>query len=354
MAEANLEAPGVNPVQNPEAAQTSTTPKAAAPNRSKPARPEWLKALMPGLLVAVVCGLFASAFLWPMSQMAPKDISLAIAGPEAQVAQIEQALTAQQEDLFLFTELDDRAAVEQAIAEREVLGGIAIGADGVEFMTASAGNAQVTQMLGQVAAGMKENGPLPVTVTDVVGGGNAFAGNLSMLPALIGGMMGGMLSIFMVRRPAHRIITISVGAIGVGLVGAAVLGPWFDLLPGSYWLNALALGGAALAISGAISGFGSLLGKAGAGLGVILVMLIGTPWGGVMVPSEFLPGTMATIGSHMPTGTLVNLIKSINYFPEAATSGQWWTLAIWAVAGMLLILIGTLIHARKAARKIAA
>lgn len=362
MAEATLEASNesagastiASQAQNPEAPQVDAAHNSGAPAPSKSQRPEWLKALVPGLLVAVVCGLFASAFLWPMSQMAPKDISLAIAGPEAQVAQIEQALTAQQEDLFLFTELDDRAAVEQAIAEREVLGGVSIGADGIEFMTASADNAQVSQMLGQVAAGMKEKSPFPVTVTDVVGGGNAFAGNLSMLPALIGGMMGGMLSIFMVRRPAHRIITIVVGAIGVGLVGAAVLGPWFDLLPGNYWLNALALGGAALAISSVIAGLGSVLGKAGAGLGVVLVMLIGTPWGGVMVPTEFLPGTMAAIGAHMPTGTLVSLIKSISYFPEAATAGQWWTLAIWVIAGMLLILIGALIHARKAAWKVVA
>ena len=72
-----------------------------------------------------------------------------------------------------------------------------------------------------------------------------------------------------------------------------------------------------------------------------------------MVPSEFLPSAMATIGAHLPTGTLVGLITSINYFPEAATVGQWLTLAIWAIAGMLLILIGALIHARKPALKVA-
>ena len=47
-----------------------------------------------------------------------------------------------------------------------------------------------------------------------------------------------------------------------------------------------------------------------------------------MVPSEFLPSAMATVG-------------------------QWLTLAIWAIAGMLLILIGALIHARKPALKVA-
>ena len=357
--------------------------------REKKPRPEWVKALIPGLLVAVICGVFASAFLWPMSQMEPKDISIAITGPDEQVAQLEDSLTAQQDDLFVFTEYADRDAAVQAIEAREVLGGVVVGQEGTEFLTASAGNAQVTQMLGQVAAGMeravaaqgaqgvadavqaaKDQGlpaeqilavqeqaqqrasSVSVTVTDVVsGGGNAFAGNLTMLPALIGGMMGGMLSVMMVKRPSYRILTVVVGSIGVGLVGAAVLGPWFDMIPGSYGLHALALGLGALAVSSVISGLGSLFGMGGAGLGAALVMLIGTPWGGIMMPTEFLPGAMATVGAHMPTGTVVSLMKSISYFPDATTGGQWWTLALWATVGILVILGGALLSSARDARR---
>lgn len=221
-----------------------------------------------------------------------------------------------------------------------MVGGVVVGPEGTQFLTASAGNAQVTQMLTQIAAGMEkaiavqaEQGvaeavaaakaqgipaeqilalqeqahskasAVTVTVTDVVsGGGNAFAANLTMLPALIGGMMGGMLSILMVKRPAYRLITLVVAATGVGLIGAAVLGPWFDMIPGSYGMHALALG-------------------------------------------------LGALGAHMPAGTVVSLMKSSSSFPAAATGGQWWTLILWAASGLVLVLIGAAIHAAKSKKQ---
>lgn len=69
-------------------ADTTDSPKTPGASDASPkkSRPEWLKALIPGLLAMVICGLFAAAYMWPMSQMDPKNISVAIAGPEEQVA----------------------------------------------------------------------------------------------------------------------------------------------------------------------------------------------------------------------------------------------------------------------------
>lgn len=136
----------------------------------------------------------------------------------------------------------------------------------------------------------------------------------------------------MVKRPLTRLVTIVTAAIGSGLVGSAVIGSWFGMLPGNYWMHALVLGTGALAFSAVISGLGTLLGYGGMGLGIIFMMLIGTPWGGVMMPTKFLPDFMGGLGFHMPTGTVVNLMKSVSYFPEAATGAQWWTLIAW-IAG---------------------
>ncbi|MGO2655761.1 MAG: hypothetical protein ACTH93_08020 [Pseudoclavibacter sp.] len=364
---------------------TRSAPPASRGNPAKRPLPVWMQALAPGLLVAVICGVFVSAFLWPMSQMHPEGIRLAVAGPDAQVSQIESALTAQQADLFSFAQQNDRDAAVGAIERRDVDGAVIVGERGTEFLTASAGNAQVTQILGQVATGMRQGleqksdqaiddalsaaksqgasaeqilamqqtlhekaqAATTVTVTDVVGGGNAFAGNLTMLPALIAGMMGGMFSMLMVKRPFARLITLGVAALGAGLIGATVLGPWFDMIPGSYWAHALALGLGALAISSVIAGLGTLFGPAGMGIGVALVLLIGTPWGGIMVPTEFLPGFMGTFGAQLPNGTVVSLMKSLSYFPDASTSGQWLTLLLWAAAGVVLLVIGAMLRERR-------
>lgn len=362
---------------------------AASPDAAKShARPAWLTALLPAVLVAIVVGLFASAFIWPLHASDPKDIPLGIAGDQAKLEQIEQQLDANKPDLFAVTDYADRDAVVGAIERRDVEGGLVVGDTGVEVLTASAGNAQVTQILTQLAAGMKEQqaaaaqqavatavanaqaqgvpaeqilqlqqqaqqaaAAVTVTTTDVVSGGAvAAAGNLVMLPALIGGMATAMLAFFMVRRPIYRIITLIAGAALAGLSGAAVLGPWFDVLPGSYGMHALGLGMGILAIGATIAGLATLLGKAGIGIGVALMMLVGNPWGGMLVPNEFLPGFMGWLGAHMPNGQVITVMKNISYFPEASQSSQWWILASWAAAGIVLVIAGAALQAARAKR----
>lgn len=363
---------------------TATGPVPPAPETPAKAgreRPAWVMAVVPAVLVTLVVGLFASAFVWPFAQMRPKNIEIAAAGPAEQLAQIEAQLAAQQDDLFEFVLLEDRDSVVNALETRETSAGVYVGSEGVEFYTASAGNAQIAQVVSQLAAGMQagisaqlneataaateaavlqgatgeeilalqqqaaaQASTMKVSVTDLVGGGNAFAGNLAMMPVLIGGMMGGVLTTLLVKRPALRFITLPLLSIGGGLIGSAVLGSWFGMLPGNYWVRALALGVAMLAISSFISGVGSVLGKVGLGLGAAFIMLIGTPWGGIMAPTEFLSSGLAQFGALMPSGTLVNLVKSIGYFPEASTATLWITLGLWAALGLLLLVFGELIH----------
>ncbi len=361
---------------------TDTTSTEAPAKRDLPA---WLKALLPGVLGAIVVGVFVSAFLWPLKVSEPGDIAFGVTGPEQQVSQIEQQFAAKQADLFNVTNYDDRDAVMKAIETRDIEGGLVVSDAGIEMLTASAGNPQVAQMLTQMAAGMKEQqqaaaqqavtdavkqaqdqgvpaeqilalqqqaqekaAAVTVTATDVVSAGSSgAAANLLMLPALIGGMATAMLAFFMVARPRLRIITLLAGSVFAGLVGAAVLGPWFDILPGSFAMNSLALGMGILAISAMICGLATLLGPAGIGIGVVLMMLIGNPWGGMLVPTEFLPGFMGWLGAHMPNGNVITLMKNINFFPDATQAGQWWMHIIWAATGLVLLLIGALVQASK-------
>ena len=84
----------------------------------------------------------------------------------------------------------------------------------------------------------------------------------------------------------------------------------------------------------------ALLGRAGLALGAVLVMLIGNPWAGLFAPREFLIEPMATVGALMPNGAIATLLRSISFFPGAATGSQWLILSIWAVVGLCMIMIG--------------
>lgn len=350
--------------------------------------PTWVLASAVGLLVAVVVALFASAFVWPMKASDPKNIPFGLAGDGEQLVQVEEQLGAQRPDLFDIATYEDRGAVVQAIERREIDGGLVVTDAGMEMLTASAGSPQVSQMLTQLAAGMTEQQEaqaqqamtealeqaaaqdasaeqllavqeeaqqqaeaVGIETTDVVAGGElAQAGNLVMLPALIGGVITAMLSLFVVKRPWYRIVSVLSGSLLAGLSGALVLGPWMGVLTGSFGMTWLALSAGGMAISATIMGLGTLLGNAGIGLGVVLMMLVGNPWGGMLVPSEFLGGFMGWLGSHMPNGNVITVVKNITYFPEASQTSQWWVFGIWAAIGLALWLVGASIQSYRSQR----
>ena len=58
------------------------------------------------------------------------------------------------------------------------------------------------------------------------------------------------------------------------------------------------------------------------------------------MPSVFLPGAWGQIGQMMVPGASSTLLRSIAYFPEAATSGQWLVLGSWIAFGLLTGVIG--------------
>ncbi|MGX1738907.1 ABC transporter permease [Corynebacterium flavescens] len=362
---------------------TTTSPTASFP--------KWLTASAIGLIAALIVGLFSSAFLWPLTTSEPKDIPLAIAGPEQNLAQIEDQLNSQREGLFDITTYEDRDAAVHAIKEREADGGLVLNGSDVEILTASAGNAQISQLLNQLATGMKEQqqakgqqaiteavarakgqgapaeqilaiqeatqakaAGATVTVTDIAAGSGSLgpmAGNLVMLPALIGGMITAVFSLFAVKRPWNRIFSLVSGALFAGLAGALALGPWFGVLSGHFGATWIALSAGILAIGATITGLGTLFGKAGMGLGIALMMLVGNPWGGAMVPTEFLSGFMGWIGAHLPNGNVIQLVKNINFFPDAAQTSHWWILSGWIAIGLVLWASGAAVQSRQKEQK---
>ncbi|MFO7193790.1 MULTISPECIES: hypothetical protein [Thermocrispum] len=302
----------------------------------------WRVAVGAGLAVALFIGLFVAAFLWPITTASPQHIPLAVAGPQPAVAAVEQQLTARSPELFEVATVPDRQAAVAAIHARDVRGAIVLGQQ-PEILTASADSLQITQLLNQLGVALNAQlaaGGLPgtVTVTDVVPVGRAGqAVNIAILPVLIGGIAGAVVALVLVRTPIRRFATLGVTAAAGGLVGGAVLGPWFDVLPGNYWLVSAALAMGMLAIGAFVAGLGTLLGRAGILVAILLVVLVGNPWGAIFAPREFLTEPMATVGAYLPNGAAVELLRSISFFPGASTGGEWLVLAVWAAAGLIML-----------------
>ncbi len=69
-------------------------------------------------------------------------------------------------------------------------------------------------------------------------------------------------------------------------------------------------------------------------------MLIGNPISGTSFPKEFYPAPWGAIGQYLPPGAGGTLLKDVAYFPAADLVQPILTLAIWAAAGLALVVIG--------------
>ena len=338
--------------KTPESVQeTVQDEQQAAPHK----RPEWLVALIVGLGASLIGGLFVSAFLWPLTTAEPKDIEYGMAGPTQQTKLIEMQIYEQHPGLLKSRTYENREEVVRAIERQEISGGVVAEGPEIEFLTASAGSPAISQALTNLGNGIKEqmaqqaakapaSAPRQtVTMTDVVPGKTGSnAAILLVFPALITSIAASVIGLFTVRRPGRRSYVLLAATLGAGLIGALALGPWFGAMQGSFWLSAAALAMGVLAIAGFVSGLAAVFGKAGLGLGIVTIVLFGNPWSGSMVPREFLAQPWGSIGAAMPNANLVSLLRSISYFPDAPTSANWWTLAIWALCGFALLGIGAL------------
>ena len=90
----------------------------------------------------------------------------------------------------------------------------------------------------------------------------------------------------------------------------------------------------------------SLVGPPGIAIGAIVTMLIANPIAGAAAPPQFLPEPWGEVGQFFVPGASATLLRSVAYFPEAATLTQWLVLGAWLVGGVLLAMIG---HFRTAA-----
>ncbi|MEX3559428.1 hypothetical protein [Corynebacterium sp. LK2522] len=161
--------------------------------------------------------------------------------------------------------------------------------------------------------------------------------NFVILPIAIGGLIGGAIASFTLRRPGQRLLAVAIHAPLAGTLVAVVMGPIFGMLPGGFWASAgvLALGIGAL--SSLIAGLRSVLGIGGFVLGAVFNMLFANPLAGTMAPKEFVVGNWGALGQHLPNGATATLVRSVNYFPSAPIGQPVWTLLAWIAVGVCLL-----------------
>ena len=374
--------------------ETTTAEAVTAP---APERSSWLKVLLTSLQASLIVAVVILAFTWPTKTMEAKNLPVSIAGPEVTVSQFEQSLKDRGIETFELKQASSREEAEQQIRQRETYGAI-IFTEGAapEVLTAPAANAAATQMLNGVATqlntqiqqkalaaktealtqavqaggeqgaqaaaqleqmkaqaeqasamAVKTTAVVPLSESDSSGTGLAIAA----FPLVIGGILGGVLSLNLIKGTWRRFATATLYAVIAGALTALILNTWFGFIPGDFATLWAAFAATYLATASFMIGMGALLvPAAGLGLGAVVTMFIGNPISGASMPSAFLPGAWGQIGQMMVPGASSTLLRSIAYFPEAATSGQWLVLGSWIAFGLLTGAIGWAAKERRTAK----
>ena len=376
---------------NPTTTETAKTP-AETPERSS-----WIKVISTSLLASLIVAVVILAFTWPTKTIEAKNLPVSITGPEVTVSQFEQSLKDRGIETFELKQATSREDAENQIKQRETYGAIVFTEGAApEVLTAPAANAAATQMLNGVATQLnaqiqqkaltaktealtqaieaggeqgaqaaaqleqmkaetekasamtvKTTAVVPLSESDSSGSGIA----ISAFPLVIGGILGGSFSALRVNGTWRRFVTATLYAVIGGALTALILNVWFGLIPGDFATLWAAFSATYLATASFIVGVSALTAPiVGLGVGAVITMFIGNPISGASMPSVFLPGAWGAIGQMMVPGASSTLLRSIAYFPEAATSGQWLVLGSWIAFGLLAGVIGWALKERRSVK----
>lgn len=261
--------------------------------------PRTLVAIVVGLTVMVA--LMLLAFAAPALNSGPKDLPLAVSGPEQATSRVTAALDEQAPGTFDVTTYATEQEGAEAIADREAIGGIAVGAKGVTVQTATGAGAAYTQVLKGVGAGLEKSGQ-KVTYVELA-----------------------------------PTTTDDPQAVGVSTLGLPLV---FGGMAGDYWLTSLSISAGILAISATVLGLGTLVGAPGIGIGAVTMLFVANPLSGLANGPQWLPGVWGEVGQLLPVGAAGSLVRSVAFFDGGGAMSHLVVLAVWIVLGVALAGVG--------------
>ena len=297
-------------------------------------------ALGASVVIALVIGLVLLAFGLPIVSAKPHHLPIGVAAPPPVTAQVVAALDQRAPDAFAVTEFANEAALTEAIRDREVYGGLVVGAGGPVVLTASAASTAAAQTLAALAPALSRDGAVaevkdivPLPAEDPRGAGLAAL----VLPLVLGAIVpAAVLGSMQLRRRTLLTATVAYALVG-GTAFAVVLHSVFGTLSGDFVTEALVLAAIVGASTLALVGLQWAAGRAGLALGALLLALVGNPLSAASTAPEFLASPWREIGQAMPPGAGSQLVRSVAFFDGAQSAGPWWVLAAWAAAGLVLL-----------------
>jgi hypothetical protein len=299
------------------------------------------------LTAAFIAAIFVFAGIYTTTQHnpTPHQLRVGVVGNDLVVGLIKAGLSAKAPGEFKLYTYPDEASLKQAIMDRKVYGGFEQKqGSGVLFTASAAGKAANTALtvLGtQLADTFKE----PLHPQDLAPLPKADSQGLSSYTYQYGLLVPSFVFAVLIFMFAYglslvwRLGLIGVFSLGSGIVGALTVGPIVGALP--HHFLALAALGALYAATAVLATYGlsCVFKYAGLALAGLLLILVGNSTAGGSINQEFLPSFFRSIGQSLPNGAFIRSVRNTVYFDGANTHRAILVVALWAVGGLVLVLL---------------
>lgn len=299
--------------------------------------PSSLRALV---VVPVVLVLALSAFAWPNARLAPRDLPLGLAGPDAAARPVERQLAAHG-GAFDLHRYRSASEARDAIENREVYGALVASKAGPTLLTAPAASPFVAAFLEHAFTEPADATPRLVEVVPADSDdprGTVFGALI--LPLVLSSIVLGAIVALTTRPGLRQAAVLVAGSALGGLVGTAMVESWLGAIGGTWVLNAGVLALTMLAIASIIAGLAALVGHVGIGIGAALMVLVGNAWSGIASAPELLPKPLGAIGQLLPPGAGGNLLRSVVFFDGARATGHLTVLLVCVTLGLSAVWAG--------------
>ncbi len=327
------------------------------------AHPPWRQLTIIAVLLPLMIVLAVLAFAWPAARIAPRDLPVGIVGTGGASEPALSGLTRSDPGGFDVRLYPDEASARAAIQDRDIYGAFAVSPGSMTVLEASAASPAVAQVLSTVGQQLARNAAARSSprqafrVVDLValpaGDARGLVLPSALLPLTICGVvMASVIGLVLEFRPAWRqIMALIVVSAAAGLGAYLIAQGFLGALPHEAVASWAALSLTVLAIGATTAGLIALIGAAGLGFGILLMVFIGNPFSGATSAPELLPAPVGTIGQWLPPGAGANLLRSTAYFGGHGASGHLTVLIVWIVLGLAAIVAGHHAPVRFAARR---
>ncbi len=305
---------------------------------------------------------FIVSYVGAFHSPTPHRIPLAVVVPAPESSQVVTKLNLIPSAPLHATAASSLAAARRLIGDEAVSAALVINpaAKTDTLLIASADGSSVASAAEQVITAAEASQHRSVAVTDIVplqrGDYHGLAGFYLVVGWAVGGyLVAALLGIASGARPAttprtlNRLIAFVLYAIVSGLAGAIVVGPVLGALTGHlialWWLGALLV----FAVGAVTLAFQTLFGVIGIGVTILFFVILGNPSAGGAYQPALLPPFWRAISSALPNGAATDAVRRIVYFGGYDIGDHLIVLASYAVAGVVIAIIGSIIHEHQTA-----